>query len=273
MSGVARAFARPGRKALIAYVTAGYPSVEATLAVAPVLERNGCDLIEMGIPFSDPLADGATIQNASFRALSGGMTPAKCIELARALKEQVEVPLAFMSYYNPLLSYGLDCFTADCVSAGVAGLIVPDLPPDEGRELQRFARPRGIDCIYLLAPTSTDERIRLVSECSSGFIYLVSVAGVTGAATGAGDGLESYVARVRAACALPLYVGFGVGTPAQAARVAACADGVIVGSALLRRLGTATDTDQARSLAQDFCGGLRAAMDAEHDLDGKDGRE
>ena len=257
MSGVARAFARPGRKALIAYVTAGYPSVEATLAVAPVLERNGCDLIEMGIPFSDPLADGATIQNASFRALSGGMTPAKCIELARALKEQVEVPLAFMSYYNPLLSYGLDCFTADCVSAGVAGLIVPDLPPDEGRELQRFARPRGIDCIYLLAPTSTDERIRLVSECSSGFIYLVSVAGVTGTRETLPEGLEAFVSRVRPVARLPLCVGFGVSTAAQAGQVARFADGVIVGSSIVKLM----EADPSLAAVGRFVAGLREALD------------
>jgi len=257
VSGVADAFVKHRRKALIAYVTAGYPSAEATLAVAPVLERSGCDLIEVGKPFSDPLADGATIQNASFRALCDGMTPAKCSELARSIRGEVGVPLVFMSYYNPLLSYGLDRFTADCALAGVAGLIVPDLPPDEGEELQRAARPHGIDCIYLLAPTSTQERIRRVAERSSGFIYLVSVAGVTGARETLPEGLDAFVGRVRSVARLPLCVGFGVSTAAQAAGVAKLADGVIVGSSIVKLM----EADPSLAAVGRFVRGLREALD------------
>jgi len=257
VNGVAGAFVKPGRKALIAYITAGYPSIAATLAVAPVLERNGCDLIEIGIPFSDPLADGATIQNASFRALCDGMTPSTCIELARSMRGEVGAPLAFMSYYNPLLSYGLERFTADCAAAGVAGLIVPDLPPDEGGELQRAARPQGVDCIYLLAPTSTDERIRLVAERSSGFIYLVSVAGVTGARETLPEGLDAFVGRVRSVARLPLCVGFGGSTAAQAAGVAKLADGVIVGSSIVKLM----EADPSLAAVGRFVRGLREALD------------
>jgi len=228
------AFAKPGRKALIAYVTAGYPSIEATLAVAPVLARNGCDLIEIGIPFSDPLADGATIQNASFQALRNGVTLGRCILIADVLSRCIDIPLTFMSYYNPLVSYGVDRFAEDCASAGVGGLIVPDLPPDEAGELQRAVNSRDIDCVFLLAPTSTGERIRIVAERSSGFIYLVSVAGVTGVREKLPDDLEDFVRRVRSAARLPLCVGFGVSTAAQAAQVAGFADGVIVGSSIVK---------------------------------------
>ena len=258
MSGVARAFARPGRKALIAYVTAGYPSVEATLAVAPVLERNGCDLIEMGIPFSDPLADGATIQNASFRALSGGMTPAKCIELARALKEQVEVPLAFMSYYNPILRYGLERFCARCREAGVDGLIVPDLPPEEGAALEETTASRGLALVYLLAPTSTPERIHLVASHSRGFIYIVSLKGVTGARDELPPGLGEFVRQVRDVASQPLCVGFGIATPEQAGRVASAADGVIIGSRLVEMVASGKGGLHA---ATSFIGDARRALD------------
>jgi len=254
---VATAFAKPGRKTLIAYVTAGYPSIEATLEVVPVLARNGCDMIEMGIPFSDPLADGATIQNASHEALQAGVTPAKCIELAGALSGRVGVPLAFMSYYNPMLRYGLERFTADCAAAGVGGLIVPDLLPDEGAELEHAARSKGIDCIYLLAPTSTDERIRLVARRSSGFIYLVSVAGVTGARNTLPEGLEAFVDRVRSVARLPLCVGFGVSTAAQAGQVARFADGVIVGSSIVKLM----ESESSPAVVGRFVSGLRQALD------------
>lgn len=186
---------RSGHKALIPYVTVGYPSVESTLQVVPLLASSGCDLVELGIPFSDPLADGATIQKASFRALENGVTPKLCLEAAGMLRQKVGIPLVFMTYFNPVLSYGLEAFSDACVKSGIDGLIVPDLPPEEGSALETATRRRGLDLIYLLAPTSTDERIRLVAERSRGFVYVVSVAGVTGAREQLPAGLDSFVAR------------------------------------------------------------------------------
>jgi len=234
VSTIASVFAKAENKALIAYVTVGYPSIEATLEVVPLLARSGCDIVELGIPFSDPLADGVTIQKASFHALNNGVSPHICLEVAGQLRRKANVPLVFMTYYNPVLSYGLEAFCRDCVRSGVNGLIVPDLPPDEGAELDAISKRLKLDLIYLLAPTSTEERIRLVAQRSRGFIYLVSVTGVTGARESLPVGLESFIAKVRSITGQPLCVGFGISTPQQAAQVARLADGVIVGSKVIQ---------------------------------------
>src|SRR4030042_4775656 len=204
MSRIASVFNRPGHKALIPYVTVGYPSVEDTLKVVPILADSGCDIVELGIPFSDPLADGATIQKASFHALKNGVTPAMCLEVAEKLSRKVDVPLVFMTYFNPVLSYGLDKFCGACARSGVDGLIIPDLPPDEGSELEDVTRKHNLDLIYLLAPTSSDERIRLVADRARGFIYLVSVTGVTGARDSLPTELTSFVGRDRKGAKHPL---------------------------------------------------------------------
>lgn len=256
MSRIGTVFARKGHKALIPYVTVGYPSVEVTLKVVPLLARNGCDIIELGIPFSDPLADGATIQKASFHALQNGVTPQFCLDLAKQLSKEVETPLVFMTYYNLIYSYGFEKFCRACRESGVDGLIIPDLPPEEGSELGAAAEKHGIDLIYLLAPTSTGERIKLVAEKSRGFIYLVSVAGVTGARNALPSGLGDFVARVRRVTAKPLCVGFGISTPEQAGQVASIADGVIVGSRIIQLMEGGDDSSLA-----DFVKGLRNALD------------
>ncbi len=257
MSRVAKAFSRPSRKALIAYVTVGYPSVAATLEAVPMLVAGGCDLVEMGIPFSDPLADGVTIQQASFHALHNGVTPAVCLDTAARLSRQVDVPLVFMSYYNPILRYGHAEFCRDCTASGVDGLIIPDLPPDEGQELELLAAASGLDLIYLLSPTSTDERIRLAAGRSRGFVYLTSVAGVTGVRDDLPPGLGEFAERVRRATRLPICVGFGISNARQAARVARIADGVIVGSRIVNLIG-AGDTGSLEAFARE----LRTAIDA-----------
>lgn len=233
MSRLTPTFAQPGYKALIAYVTVGYPSVEATLKVVPTLAQAGCDAVELGIPFSDPLADGATIQRASYQALLNGVTPSLCLEVAAKLREKVSLPLVFMSYYNPVLRFGLGDFCRASAQAGVDGLIIPDLPPEEGSELEEAAKGHGLDLVYLLAPTSTPERIDLASQRSRGFLYLVSLTGVTGARDRLPPELESFVERVRERAKQPLCVGFGVSTPEEAHRVAQVADGVIVGSRII----------------------------------------
>jgi tryptophan synthase alpha chain len=238
MSRIASVFSRTGHKALIPYVTVGYPSVEDTLKVAPILAGSGCDIVELGIPFSDPLADGATIQKASFYALKNGVTPKLCLEVAEKLSRKVDVPLVFMTYFNPVLSYGLEKFCAACARSGVDGLIIPDLPPDEGLELEDITLRHNLDLIYLLAPTSAKERIKLVADRARGFIYLVSVTGVTGARASLPPELNSFVARVRKVARQPLCVGFGISTPEQARQVAEIADGVIVGSRIIQLMET-----------------------------------
>jgi len=234
LSRIASVFSQPTHKALIPYITVGYPSIETIMRVVPLLARGGADIVELGIPFSDPLADGATIQKASFHALQNGVTPELCLEIARRLSQEVEIPLVFMTYFNPVFSYGLEEFCAACSKSGVDGLIIPDLPPEEGTALEAITRKQGLDLIYLLAPTSTEERIRLVAGRSRGFIYLVSVSGVTGARDSLPLDLEAFVARVRKVAKQPLCVGFGISTPEQAKQVARVADGVIVGSRIIQ---------------------------------------
>jgi tryptophan synthase alpha chain len=221
-------------KALIAYITAGYPSMEATVEAVPLLAELGCDLVELGIPFSDPLADGATIQQASFKALHNGTTPLKCLEAVSQIRQKSDIPLVFMSYYNPIYSFGLSKFSQVCAISKIDGLIVPDLPPDEGVELEKTAGEQGLDLIYLLAPTATGERMKLVTKHSAGFVYLVSIAGVTGTRNKLPVDLENFVRQVRSITRKPLCVGFGISTPEQAGEVARYADGVIVGSRLVQ---------------------------------------
>ena len=258
MSRIAAAFNRPGHTALIPYVTVGYPSIEATLEVVPLLAGCGCDIVELGVPFSDPLADGVTIQKASYHALQNGITLQTCLEIAAQLTRKVDIPLVFMTYFNPVFSYGLEEFCRACTGSGIDGLIIPDLPPEEGSELEAVTRKQGLDLIYLLAPTSTGERIRLVAERSRGFIYLVSVTGVTGARDRLPADLEAFVAGVRQVAKQPLCVGFGISTPEQAGRVARIADGVIVGSRLIQLMEAG---DNFISPVSNFIRGLRHALD------------
>jgi len=256
MSRITSVFSRTGHKALIPYVTVGYPSVEDTLEVVPLLAGNGCDIMELGIPFSDPLADGATIQKASFCALKNGVSPKLCLEVAKELSRKIDVPLVFMTYFNPVLSYGLEKFCAACARSGVDGLIIPDLPPDEGLELENITRKHDLDLIYLLAPTSAEERIKLVAERARGFIYLVSVTGVTGARDSLPSELNSFIARVRKVARQPLCVGFGISTTEQARQVAEIADGVIVGSRIIQLMET-----DGLAAAANFVSNLRRALD------------
>ncbi|MFC2004710.1 tryptophan synthase subunit alpha [Chloroflexota bacterium] len=257
MSHIDAVFQRTGHTALIPYVTVGYPSIEATLKVVPLLASSGCDIVELGIPFSDPLADGVTIQKSSFSALQSGITPKICLEVARELSRKVDIPLVFMTYFNPVFSYGLEEFCNACGGAGIDGLIIPDLPPEESSELEAITRNQGLDLIYLLAPTSTDARIKLGAERSRGFVYLVSVTGITGARDKLPADLETFVARVRRVATQPLCVGFGIATPEQASRVGRIADGVIVGSQIIQYM----EADESMVKVADFAGELRRALD------------
>jgi tryptophan synthase alpha chain len=256
VSCIASVFAKANHTTLIPYITVGYPSVETTFKVVPLLASSGCDIVELGIPFSDPLADGTTIQRASYQALLQGVTPKLCLEVARELRRRVEIPLVFMTYYNPVLKFGLEKFCSKCAEVGIDGLIIPDLPPEEGEELEQSTRRHEIDLIYLLTPASTEERITLVVNRTSGFIYLVSLTGVTGPRGTLPKELESFVTKVRERTQKPLCVGFGVSTPEQARRIAKVADGVIVGSRIIQLL----DEDKSLKNVCSFIKSLREAL-------------
>lgn len=224
---------REGRIALMPYLPVGYPSVETTLALAPALVEAGADLFELGVPYSDPLADGATVQHATHQALLNGVTPRVCLDVAAKLRQTADVPLVFMSYYNPIARFGNASFCRAAEDAGVDGLIVPDLPPEEADDLRQAANDHHLDLIFMVAPTSTDERLRVVVQVSSGFVYCVSLAGVTGARNRLAEGLGGYLERVREATRLSLVVGFGISRPEHVQEVARHADGAIVASALI----------------------------------------
>jgi len=256
LSRIASVFTRAKHIALIPYITVGYPTVETTLKAVPLFASTGCDIIELGIPFSDPLADGATIQRASYEALRQGVTPKVCLEVAQELRRRVEIPLVFMTYYNPVLKFGVEQFCSKCTEVGIDGLIIPDLPPEEGKELEKSTKKHRLDLVYLLSPASTKERIRLVTSRSSGFIYLVSLTGVTGARDKLPEELEGFVASVRDRTQKPLCVGFGVSTAEQARRVGKVADGVIVGSRIIQLL----DEDKSLGNACSFIKCLREAL-------------
>ncbi|MBE2238231.1 MAG: tryptophan synthase subunit alpha [Caldilineaceae bacterium] len=245
------------RAVFMPYHAMGYPDRAQTLEIIRTLGETGAELFEIGIPHSDPLADGPTIQTATYTALTQGTTVADCLAMVRELRAAgMTQPFCAMTYYNPLFAYGMEAFVADARTAGIDGLIVPDLPPEEAEELEAACRRAGLATIYLLAPTSTDARIRFVAAHSTGFIYLVSVTGITGARTDLPPDLADFVARVRKVTTLPLAVGFGIGTGEQASAVARLADGVIVGSALVK----AADMGLARvaTLGSELAAGARS---------------
>ena len=236
MSGIARAFeraAREDRAALIPYVMAGYPEAGSAPEVAWALERGGADILEIGMPFSDPLADGPTIQRAGTTSLRNGTTVASCIETAALIRERSEIPMVLMGSYNPVQRYGVERFCRDAASAGVEGMILPDLPLEEADEVRVMARSHGLDLIFLLAPTSTEGRMEQAGRVAGGFVYCVSLAGVTGARASVATGLGEFIGRVRRHTDLPLAVGFGISRPEHAREVARVADGVVVASALI----------------------------------------
>jgi len=238
---IQRAFERAGtegRAAFVAFLTAGFPDLDRSLEYARALLEHA-DVLEIGLPFSDPLGDGPTIQRASETALAGGMDTAGTLAMIRALRSESDKALALMTYYNPVFCYqrgGEQAFVRDLAEAGADGIILPDLPPDEAGALVPAAREADLDTVFLVAPTSTDERIATVTRACRGFVYAVSVTGVTGTRDTVPDDVASLVQRTRAAGDLPVAVGFGVGSRASAARVAAIADGVVVGSALIRAI-------------------------------------
>lgn len=250
------------RVALIPYVMAGYPDEAASEAIAVALGQAGADVLELGVPFSDPLADGATIQHASERALALGMSLRRALALAARIHAQIATPLVLMGYYNPILNLGLDHFCVDAAVAGVSGLIVPDLPPEESEPLRAAAAARGIELIFLVTPTSPDTRIVQVAEAASktggGFVYCVSLSGVTGARDRLPDTLPAFIQRVHAQINLPLAVGFSVSKPEHVAQIGKIADGAVVASALINAVD-AVEPDKRVEAAVSFLRGLQAS--------------
>jgi len=231
---IARAHGEGRPVALIAYLTAGFPEPEATPGLMQALVEGGADVIELGIPFSDPLADGATIQRASFRALEQGTTARRCLELVRDARGRgVVSPVVLMTYYNPILAYGQEGFVQDAARAGVDGLVAVDVPSEEAGELSAQSRAAGLAYVPLLAPTSTDERIALAVRLASGFVYCVSVTGVTGARRELPQELGAFLQRVRRQTELPLAVGFGLSQPEHLRALEGQADAAVVGSAVI----------------------------------------
>lgn len=255
---ITTAFARArhkGRGALIPYFMCGYPTADQSIRIVLAAIGGGADIIELGMPFSDPLADGATIQHAGHVALERGMTIQGCLDIAGEVAEQSDVPLILMGYYNPLLAFGLERFCQCAAAKGVCGLIIPDLPPEEAEPLQRAARRYGVAMIFLVPPTTPDERIAQIVAVASvepgGFLYCVSLSGVTGAREELPPYLHDFITRVSdytKRYGLPIAVGFGLSTAAHIAEVTSYADGAVVGSALVRLIDQHTEDEQAEAV-------------------------
>jgi len=255
---IAATFARLAgqrRLALIAYLTLGYPRLDLTPSLVQTAADSGADAIELGIPFSDPLADGRTIQAASQQALKGGTTVARALEAATAARKRTEVPLLFMTYLNPILAFGLERFCRAASEAGVDGLIVPDLPPTESADLRRAADAAQIDLVFFVAPTSSEGSIAAACGAATGFIYCIAVTGVTGARAELDPALLPLIESVRRQTTLPIVVGFGISRPEHLEALTGKADGVIVASALLDAIAQSPDDPATR--VREFLTGLR----------------
>jgi len=241
-----------GRPALIFYLTAGYPSLAVSRTVALTLAQHGADLIELGIPFSDPIADGPTIQRACQAALDGGTTTQAVLDLTAELRRWSDIPIVLFGAYNPVLRYGLKPFTEAAAETGADGLLIPDLPPEEAGDLEGLAAAADLKLIFLAAPTSSDRRRRLIAAHSTGFIYYVSLRGVTGARDRLAEDLETNLGQLRAVSPLPIAVGFGISRPEQVRLVGSMADGVVIGSALVDLMGRQTDGPAAAEAVREF---------------------
>ena len=252
--------AAQGRKAFVSYVMAGDPDYDTSLEIVRGLPAAGVDIIELGLPFTDPMADGPTIQLAGQRALAGGMTLDRTLELARAFREQDDTtPIVLMGYYNPIYSRGVDRFLTDAKAAGIDGLIVVDLPPEEDSELCIPAQAAGLNFIRLATPTTDDKRLPRVLQNTSGFVYYVSITGITGAAEAEATDVGPEVARIKSATDLPVIVGFGINTPEKSRTIASVADGAVVGSAIVSRIGAGDSPADVLAFVKTLADGAHTA--------------
>ncbi len=253
-----------GELGIVAYITAGDPSLDATLQFVLALAEAGADIIELGIPFSDPLADGPVIQRASERGLKAGATLARVLDLVRRIRQSSEIALVLFGYYNPIFQMGLEKFAAAASSAGADGVLVTDLTPEESDDYRRILSAHHLDTIFLAAPTSTDERLEKIAGCSSGFLYLISRTGVTGVKDALPEDLPALLRRARRATQLPIAVGFGISQPGHVSVLGGLADAAIIGSALVAEIEKATSITAASAALADRIRGLKAA--ARHGL-------
>ncbi len=251
-----------GEAALIPFIVAGDPDLRHSAMLVTEMEARGADLIELGVPFSDPMADGPANQRALARGLAAGASLSAILGMVGELRQQTEIPIILFGYFNPYFRYGCDRLCADAAQAGVDGLLVVDMPPEESAELAQPARAAGIDLIYLLAPTTPPERSRAIANSASGFLYYVSVTGVTGARAQVGADVEHHVRELSAITTLPIGVGFGISTPEQAAQVAVYADAVVVGSALSLLIETHGGSDRLLPAVGALVGAMKQAMRA-----------
>jgi tryptophan synthase alpha chain len=251
---------KQNRAALIPYIMAGDPDMATTERLVVEIEKAGADMLELGVPFSDPLADGPTIQKAAMKALASGADIKGVLGLVKRMRARSDMPVILMLYYNLVFKYGEERFVKDSVKAGVDGVIIPDLPPDEAGSLMTHAKAHGLDVVFLLAPTSDETRVRLVSRCSGGFIYYVSLTGVTGARKSLNKDLQAQVGKVKRSTNMPVCVGFGISGPQQAKSVGAWADGVIVGSAIVSLIDKAKAPGSACREVARFVRSLRDAV-------------
>ncbi|MBI1738424.1 MAG: tryptophan synthase subunit alpha [Acidobacteria bacterium] len=236
---------RSGELGLVAYITAGDPALEASEQIALALAEAGADVIELGVPFSDPVADGPVVQRASERALRCGTTLGGVLDLVKRLRTKTQVPLLLFSYYNPVLQMGLHEFAAAAADAGADGALITDITPEEAGEYRGAMRARGLDTVFLAAPTSTDARLKMIAEASTGFLYVISRTGVTGTKDALAEELPALVRRVRAATALPIAVGFGISLPEHVSLLGGLADAAVVGSALVAEIEKAQSAEAA----------------------------
>jgi tryptophan synthase alpha chain len=248
-----------GELGIVAYITAGDPTLDATLRHVLGLAEAGADVIELGVPFSDPLADGPTIQRASERALKSGTTLHGVLDLVRRIRQSSQVPLVLFSYFNPILQFGLEKFAAAAAESGADGVLVTDLTPEESEDYRHILKARGLDTIFLAAPTSTDERLQKIAACSSGFLYLISRTGVTGAKDALPDDLPALLRRAHRFTQLPIAVGFGISLPGQVSVLGGLADAAVVGSALVAEIEKATSVDAACAALRDRVHSLKDA--------------
>jgi len=247
-------------KALVAFVTAGDPDLSSTREIFSVIENSGADIIELGVPFSDPLADGPVIQLASQRSLKSGTSLKKIIQLVKEIRKDSELPIVLMSSFNPVFVYGEKKFVEDAVSAGVDGVIIPDLPPEEAGEFAGYADEKGLDMIFLVSPTSTPERVKMISGMSKGFIYYVSLTGVTGVRNALPDGLEEKVSAVKSSTPLPVMIGFGISGPEIASEASSISDGVIVGSAIVKLIADVSDPNERLERVGNLVSSIKQSM-------------
>ncbi|HUT52048.1 MAG TPA: tryptophan synthase subunit alpha [bacterium] len=252
---------KEGRVGLVPFITAGDPNLPRTLELLEALAEAGADVIELGMPFSDPMADGPTIQAASERALKNYFGLPELFELVENFRKRHDTPLLLFGYYNPVFSFGEEKFVSEAQESGVDGILIVDLPPEEGEGLRGLARKAGLDVIYLTAPTTPDGRMAEIAAVASGFIYYVCVTGVTGERASVSTTIPRDVARIRKYSALPVAVGFGISTPEQAAAVAREADAVVVGSAIVRIVGEYGDSDEMVGKVREFVSALRRGID------------